>query len=148
MDLMVTTKYRLHLRIKKKPPLHAHGGHFLIECFPLGYVMPQLPFRGQFWPFLLTMSVWKSIWMTFCVWWFILGSPQKSRKSDSSLLRSSPYHEWKKMQINLQGCSGSWPSYFQQTYLGWPCKNRNYFESSSTQNSKGSEMFSRTCRLL
>ena len=48
---MGITKCRLHPRIKTKPLLHVHGVHFLTECFPLRYVMPQLPFKGWSWPF-------------------------------------------------------------------------------------------------
>ena len=41
------------------------GVHFLTDFFHLGYVIPWLPFKGTSWPFLLTLSVWKYIWMTF-----------------------------------------------------------------------------------
>lgn len=45
MALAVITRYILHLKIGIKLLLHVHGVHFLIEYFPLAYVMPRLPFK-------------------------------------------------------------------------------------------------------
>lgn len=51
-----STKFRFHLQIKIRPPLYLHGVHFLTECFPFGYLMPQPPFKGMFWPFFVDLE--------------------------------------------------------------------------------------------